>query len=160
MGVTRRNTFDIFEESREEAGIASNSEAQLLSRKKRKKKKAIADSSREPQEQAASGSVSPVCESNGQVLHHRHSKLSDTCYGEAISTQMCVCISKETPCSTFLVTGGVLVHPTRIDNIESWCSLVAVQNRPSPQQGLTLLGMASEIRPQKMEACIIRPRAV
>ena len=75
--MTRRNTFDIFEGSREEADIASNGEAQLLSKKKRRKKKGITDSSHEPQEQAASGSVSPVCESNGQVIHHRHSKLPD-----------------------------------------------------------------------------------
>ena len=83
--MTRRNTFDIFEESREEAGVASNGGARLMSKKKRKKKKDIPNSSHEPQEQAASGSVSPVCESNGQVIHHRHSKLPDTCYGEAIS---------------------------------------------------------------------------
>ena len=73
--MTRRNTFDIFEEWREEAGIASIGEAQLLSKKKRKKKKGIPDNPHGPQEQAASGSVSPVCESNQQVIHHKHSKV-------------------------------------------------------------------------------------
>ena len=158
--MTRRNTFDIFEESREEAGVASNGEAQLLSKKKRKKKKDIKNSSHEPQEQAASGSISPVFDSNGQVIHHRHSKLPDTCHGKAISTCVCVYISKELLGTTLLITGGVLVHPTRSDKNKSWCSLVAMQNRLSPQQALNLSGIASEIRPEKMEACIVRPRAI
>ena len=88
--MTRRNTFDIFEETREEAGIASNGQAQLVSKKKRKKKKGTTNSTHESQEQAASGSISPVCESNGQVIHHRHSKLPATCFGERISIQMCM----------------------------------------------------------------------
>ena len=72
--MTRRNTFDIFEEWREEAGTASIGEAQLLSKKKRRKKKGTPENTHGPQEQAASGSVSPVCKSNRQVIHHRHSK--------------------------------------------------------------------------------------
>ena len=139
MSVSRRNTFDIFNESREEASVYTTHDANSVLKKKRKKKKKPGDIPHTSDHIAAADVTSQVGPDEPEVRHTHGSVLLQSAVTPERPLQFCLeaIFASSIACDAFLLSDNSLLQAG--SNTDALSSQTAALSSNSSDQLLPTL---------------------